>query len=942
VIAIRGGDMSRRALLLVSATLVCLLSPIAVCQSALSANSGINSADTYVVVDLTVTSSTTINLPDAFYNPANGTTSNVLTVTPATQTFHVESGYDSSGGLVMNVWPTGTAVNPSTTDAEAIGFIRFGGGQITVFSQSGAPMSLTLPANVPTTWPLSFLGSNPGPSAISNLVVPNIQNYASALKAYLVTSQNPTVDYVTVTQPNGSTAAWTYGPSGSNWIAQQLVLTPTLSSGSGSRTIKFANLSWYDNATKDSARAAKGYTVKAPPNATTSNPNGITVTSPASGPTDVYHLGGTQNIAFMHGFHSDSSTWTRMSNWLNQDFRFGTEIIPTFTWSDHLSTQGSDLVNEINSVGGSNYILIGHSQGGLISRSATQQYQTANPSQVVVKGVVTLDSPNEGAPIAYTGGPTILAGLEFLGAYLWGVTGCNTPYDNFVCWMAAVIFFGGPVVGDVWYSTNPDIQDLLPGSTFLNQLNSYAETFKRTAVVSYAPLRWDEMRILDNALFLGTLGCYPETGCGERDVAAITGAVYDEVVALFIFCIFEEIFDPYNADYWAAEALYFLEIGIGMDLADGFWNLIVSGLASSDGLVPTSSQNYPSTSATQYSIYGADSHTGATTSTYVHATLDTVLQQQFQVPTQASCSFTASPSSFSISPSGGTSSFSLSTGAGCQWSAVSQAPWLSITSGTSGTSSGTVSFSVAVNPSTLPRTSAIQAGSGLSSAIFNVTQVGVCTYSLSEGPIVAIPPAGETNTVTVTTQTGCVWSAVSNASWLTITSGVSGTGTGSFTYTAAPNSGSSDLSGTITVMSQTLTVIAGSPVGTPGTGTVTIYGSSQSIEVNECPTNPYGTCWVNIPDGGSVSVTIGTETFSTGYSTTTAAQIASALAGLMNYTLSPIYATVSGTTISIRSTLNGAATNYSLSTSYTYNSTYFSSPAFTAAASGTQLTGGTD
>lgn len=31
----------------------------------------------------------------------------------------------------------------------------------------------------------------------------------------------------------------------------------------------------------------------------------------------------------------------------------------------------------------------------------------------------------------------------------------------------------------------------------------------------------------------------------------------------------------------------------------------------------------------------------------------------------------------------------------------------------------------------------------------------------------------------------CVWSAVSNASWLTITSGVSGTGAGSFTLTAA-------------------------------------------------------------------------------------------------------------------------------------------------------------
>lgn len=826
-------------------------------------------------------------------------------------------------------------MNPTTTDAEAIGFIRFGGGQITVFGQNGAPLPLAFPANVPTTWPLSLLGTNPGPSSISNLVVPNIQNYAQALKAQLVTQQNPTVDYVTVTQSNGSTAAWTYAPSGSNWIAQQVVLTPTISSGSATRTIQFANLTWYDNATNDAARAAKGYTAELPPAPTTSNPSGLTVTSPSSGPTVVNQLGGTQNIAFMHGFASSSSTWTRMSDWLNQDFRFGSEVIPTFPWSDHLSTQGTDLVNEINSVGGSNYILIGHSQGGLISRSAAQQYQTANPSQTVVKGVVTLDGPNEGALIAATGGPTILASLEFFGNFLWDVTGCITPYDNFVCWMAAVLFYGGPVVGDVWYSTNPDIQDLLPGSTFLNQLNSYSESFKRTGVVSYTPMRWNEMRIVDNALFLGTLGCYPETGCGERDVAQVTDAVYDEVEALFVFCIFEEIFDPDDADYWAAEAAYFLDILVGMDAVDGFWNLIVSGLASSDGLVAVSSQNYPSSSATQFPIYGADSHTGATTSTYVHATLDQVLQQQFQVPTQASCAFTASPSSLSISPSAYTNSFSLGTGAGCQWSAVSNAPWLSITSGTSGTSSGSVSFSVAANPVTIPRTGTIQSGNGLSGANFTVTQAGACTYTLSASEIV-IQPSGGNFTVSVTAPIGCVWSAVPNENWLTITAGASGTGPGSFTLAASSNPYDTDLTGTITVMNQTLTVILGDPTGTPGTGSVTIDKSiwpTESCVWGECT-------W----ESGTVSVLVGGLTFTVSYGSASDSQasIASALAAQMNYQDSPISATPSGSTIAIKSSVNGAATNYPMGTAYTCNTDNgtFRCPGYWATASG--LTGGSN
>ena len=76
--------------------------------------------------------------------------------------------------------------------------------------------------------------------------------------------------------------------------------------------------------------------------------------------------------------------------------------------------------------------------------------------------------------------------------------------------------------------------------------------------------------------------------------------------------------------------------------------------------------------------------------------------------------------------------------------------------------------------------------------------VGTCTYSLS--PDQSVPAAGVTNsTVTVTTQTGCSWTAVSNAtSWLTVNSPASGSGSGSFTFNAAANTGVAR-SGSITV-----------------------------------------------------------------------------------------------------------------------------------------------
>jgi hypothetical protein len=65
-------------------------------------------------------------------------------------------------------------------------------------------------------------------------------------------------------------------------------------------------------------------------------------------------------------------------------------------------------------------------------------------------------------------------------------------------------------------------------------------------------------------------------------------------------------------------------------------------------------------------------------------------------------------------------------------------------------------------------------------------------------------------TVRVTTISACAWTATSNASWLTITSGASGTGTGLVTYDVAANPGAVR-TGTLTIADQTLTVTQAGP-----------------------------------------------------------------------------------------------------------------------------------
>ncbi len=885
-------------------------------QSGLSQNSGINSSDTWAAFDMT----TQIQA-----------TSNSITRPTITQTFHTEIGYDANGLIVVNLWPTG----PVPSDAGGVSVIRLSGGNITVFDQNGAPIPYVPPVgNVPAFNPLSLLGSNPGSSILSQLVVSNIQQRAQTTNSQLSYSGSDALLLGPVTNSQTSdTAQWTYAPSGNVWVATQVVTSLAWPNFSATHTLQFSNLHWSDNATNDAARANNGSTAINPPPPTASTPAAMTASSSSNCPPNLSNQGGAQNVVFQHGTLSSGCTWWRMVPWLNQYFRFGNELVPSLNSLDNLTNQGNALINDINSTNAINYFLIGHSQGGLISRYAAQHYQSINSPAVA--GVVTLDTPHEGAPVA--GVPQGLLQNVLLGdmANVWGDVGCTTAYDNILCFLTDLQYSGM----SAQLINIGALTDLVPGSAFLNNLNSQSENFKKAAVIGNTNRRWIEVRVAANLL-----GCNPEDACGERNVASIYGIVNDSLDVSYgiaeLVCVF-------TGDQTACDiADYLLRIILDMNLADFDYNYLVAGLAPEDGIVPSSSQNYPSSSAVQYPIGGADSHLGATRSDLARNALEQALAAfPFSVQTQASCGFSASPAVFSISGDGGSGTIGLSTGGGCQWSAVSQTPWISITT-PSGTSGGNVGFTVAANPSTIPRSGTVQAGNGVSAVTFTVNQAGLCTYSLTDGTTIVIQPSGGTYTVPLYAGAGCVWSAVSNASWLTITAGASGTGSGSFSFTAAPNSGTTDLSGTITVMSQTLTVVIGSPVGSPGSGTVTINGSPQSATINFCP--QWGWCPVTVAEFGSVSVTVAGMTFTTTYDgSTTGSEIASYLASQMSYQGSLLSATVSGTTITITSAINGAATNYPLSTSYTFQSIYsgyqfFSGPAFTAVPSGSALTGGTN
>lgn len=96
-------------------------------------------------------------------------------------------------------------------------------------------------------------------------------------------------------------------------------------------------------------------------------------------------------------------------------------------------------------------------------------------------------------------------------------------------------------------------------------------------------------------------------------------------------------------------------------------------------------------------------------------------------------------------------------------------------------------------------------------------------------------------------------------------------------------------------------------------------------------------------DSGTVSISVNGYLVSQNYASSDTSQtVASGLATQLNSSSSPVSASLSGSTITLTSRVTGAASNYSLSASSTWNTQYFSTASFSGSPSGSTLTGGSD
>ena len=219
------------------------------------------------------------------------------------------------------------------------------------------------------------------------------------------------------------------------------------------------------------------------------------------------------------------------------------------------------------------------------------------------------------------------------------------------------------------------------------------------------------------------------------------------------------------------------------------------------------------------------------------------------------CAPAISPTSRSISQSSTTGSVTVSAATGCGWTAASNASWISISSGGSGSGNGTVSYSVAANTATTARNGTMT----IAGQTFSISQAASgCTYSLTPASRTS-PATGESNTAAVTAPTGCSWTAASGASWITITGGTSGSGNGAVSYDIAENTAGAQRTGTMTIAGQSFTVTQMATTCsyslTPTSRTSPAGGESTTASVvapTGCSWNATsGASWISISSGAS-------------------------------------------------------------------------------------------
>lgn len=452
--------------------------------------------------------------------------------------------------------------------------------------------------------------------------------------------------------PGRGTMVRTYGRQGNKWVLSEVVMESRASTDEAEfvtrQVTRYTNVRWRENPSEDAkrkaARGPRGTAPAAPQTGRRASATGdyaqiqlieepVCAYGGGGDPEEIGTLaypicpdpgdgGGEEpppppppppgaNVVLQHGIFSSGSTWARMDPWLSARYYFNRKEVPSLASTDRLYNQASSLIGRLDATGQNQFILIGHSQGGLISRNVAQRRSD------LARGVITIGTPHQGALLARN---SRLALNDFLTRQINRLFfGCYSPYQDPGCYIAN--FLAGYAVNEVvrWGvdAAVPAQIDLQPNNAFVTGLNSTPEYFTRLGIQSHARKRFILSRLGGDAI------CNPENPyCGGRAWASYTQWAYNG----FVGCsILGGLLGYWNQAFWCAY------IAGRMDDIDRGWDRLTAPGMTSDGIVQGPSQVYPGANR-QYPINNGDSHVGETKSDKTRDQLFVSLDVWFGVP----------------------------------------------------------------------------------------------------------------------------------------------------------------------------------------------------------------------------------------------------------------------------------------------------------------------
>jgi pimeloyl-ACP methyl ester carboxylesterase len=349
-------------------------------------------------------------------------------------------------------------------------------------------------------------------------------------------------------------------------------------------------------------------------------------------------------VVFQHGFMSSACTWTELEPVVNTQYRLAGTLVPSLPWGEPYDAQATLLRRQLDERPDKRILLIGHSNGGIISRRTAQPavlYSDHGADAGLLPplfGVITLNSPHLGAPAMDYPAAAVRATARGLA---WPVQQKLCPFER-GCGSATDAMNG---VAQWIYEMNRDhagvFQDMRTTGPFRVRIQEPAESFPRVAIISHSPKKWMWARMV------GDMNCGPMGKvCGGRALWTRTNRWYKHLkksallnaVASAGFAVLA----PFTDGATGSLAVYFgkgaLQDGVKLTWLvgfDKFYRRFIAGGDDSDGIVPASSQTWPRLAGDRLiHIDKADSHSGSTKSPFVQAAMLRLLNgdREFRLP----------------------------------------------------------------------------------------------------------------------------------------------------------------------------------------------------------------------------------------------------------------------------------------------------------------------